>query len=237
MDFGKAFTYMIEDPDWTMKMVIGALIVLITPFLLGIPFLLLLGYQVAITRQVMEDEVNPLPSWDDIGRLFIDGLNMVIALLVYSLPAWVLLCVGFAAIFLPALSGGDEEMAGALAGIGIGIYAIMFCLFILVALVLAFITPALNIQYARTGQLGSLFRFAEIVEMTRENLAEVLLSVVALIGANLVLQLIVFISFITICGPFILGLVGPVWILAATGHLYGQIGAKEGYTPAPKPAL
>ena len=51
MDFGRAFTFVSEDKDWIIKIVIGAVL----PF---VPFLILpvLGYQVAIVRNVIHDE-------------------------------------------------------------------------------------------------------------------------------------------------------------------------------------
>jgi hypothetical protein len=234
VDFGKAFTFFTEDPNWLSKYAIGALIVLISPLLLGIPFLLILGYQLTVTRLVMEGETNRLPTWDDLGKLFMDGLNLFIALLVYSSPALLLFCISFAAFLLPALSGGNEEIAGALAGVGFGIWALMLCLVMLVTLALGLVTPALNVQYVRNGTLGSLFRFGEVLALTRNNLGDIVLAWLALLVANLVLQAVIGISSITICGPFILGLVGPIWILGATGHLYGQIGAKEGSATPPK---
>lgn len=236
MDFGKAFTFFTQDPNWISKLAIGAVIVLISPLLLGIPFVLLVGYQLSQTRLVMEGETDRLPTWDNLGTLFMDGLNVAIALLVYSSPAILLLCIGFGATLLPVLGGDSNEIAGALAGISIGIWALLLCLIILLSLALAFITPALNVQYVRHGTLGSLFRFGEVLQITRENLGDIALAWLALMVANLLLQAVIGISSITICGPFILGLAGPIWFLAATGHLYGQIAAKGGYGSAPPKA-
>lgn len=234
MDFGKAFTFFTQDPNWISKLAIGALIVLISPFLLGIPFILLVGYQLAQTRLVMQGETDRLPTWDNMGTLFMDGLNVSIALLVYSSPAILLFCIGFGATFLPALGSGSDEVAGALAGISLGIWALLLCLIIILSLALAFVTPALNVQYVREGTLGSLFRFGEVLQLTRDNLGDIVLAWLALIVANILLQLVIGISTITICGPFILGLAGPIWFLAATGHIYGQIAAKRGYGAPPK---
>lgn len=239
MDFAKAFTFFTEDPDWITKFAIGAVIVLISPFLLGIPFILLVGYQLAQTRLVMQGQNNRLPGWDDIGQLFMDGLNVTIALLVYSAPALLLFCLGFAAFFIPVsastTTGSSDELIGALAGVSVGIWFLMLCLVILVSLAVAVVTPALNIQYVRNGTLGSLFRFGEIWRITRENLGDIVLAWLALLVANLVLQLVIGVSAITICGPLILGLVGPIWFLAGTGHLYGQIAAKGDLGAPPKP--
>lgn len=238
MDIAKAFTFFTEDPDWMSKLAIGALIVLISPFLLGIPFILLVGYQLAQTRLVMQGENNRLPRWDNLGTLFMDGLNVSIALLVYSSPALLLFCLGFGAFFIPvtASTGSSDEVVGALAGISVGIWFLMLCLVLLVSLAVAFVTPALNIQYVRNGTLGSLFRFGEVVQITRDNLGDIVLAGLALLVANIVLQLVIGVSSITICGPLILGLVGPIWFLAGTGHLYGQIASKSGFADPPKAA-
>ncbi len=235
MDFGKAFTFFTQDSDWIMKFAIGALIILIAPFLLGIPFILLIGYQLAQTRLVMQGETDRLPSWDDIGALFKDGLRLTVALLVYSSPAWILFCLAFGFMFVPALGGG-EEVTEALLALSAGVWLVMMCLIVLVSLALAFVTPALNVQYVRHGTLGSLFRFGEVLQIVRENLGDILLAWLALLAANVLLQLVVSVSIITICGPFILGLAGPVWFMAATGHLYGQIAAKSDKGMAFKPA-
>ena len=237
MDIGKAFTFFTQDPEWIRKFLIGGLIVLISFLLLGIPIVLLIGYQLAQTRLVMEGETERLPVWDNMGKLFMDGLNLAIALLVYSSPVLLLLCIGFFATFLPALGAESDEIAGALAGISVTIWIVLGCLILLLSLALGFITPALNVQYVRYGTLGSLFRFGEVLQLTRANLGDIVLAWLALLVANLVLQLVISISVITICGPFILGLVGPIWFLASTGHLYGQIATKNDKGMVAKPAF
>jgi len=237
VDFGKAFTFFRQDPDWISKFAIGALIVLVSILLLGIPVALLVGYQLAQTRLVMEGETERLPAWDNVGKLFMDGLNLTLALLVYSSPALLLFCIGFAATLLPALGSGSDEVAGALAGVSIGIWVLLSCLLLIVSLAVAFVTPALNVQYVRHGTLGSLFRFGEVLSLTRAHLGDIVMAWLALLVANIVLQFVISVSVITICGPFILGLAGPIWFLAATGHLYGQIATKAGKGLGPKPVF
>lgn len=236
VDIAKAFTFFSQDEGWISKFAIGGLIVLLSPLLLGIPIILLVGYQLAQTRLVMEGQTNRLPAWDNLGQLFMDGLNLTIALLVYSSPAILLFCIGFGFTLLPAFSG-SEEVAGALAGIGLGVWFLMMCLVLLVSLALAFVTPALNVQYVRYGTLGSLFRFGEVLQLARDNLGDIVLAWLALLVANFALQLIISVSVITICGPIILGLVTPVWYMAATGHLYGQIATKNQKGLGPKPVF
>ncbi|MCI0397183.1 MAG: DUF4013 domain-containing protein, partial [Chloroflexi bacterium] len=82
------------------------------------------------------------------------------------------------------------------------------------------------IQYARTGEFGSLFRFGEIMAIVRNNIGDILLTIVAYLAASFVLQFLIGISIITICGPLVIGLAGTLWVLLAQAHLYGQIAAK-----------
>lgn len=227
MDFGKAYTFITDDPEWITKVAIGGLIVLITPLLLGIPALLLLGYQVEVTRRVMNDDPEPLPAWEDWGELFMDGLNIFLARLVYSAPASILLCLGLGVFLLPVL-GGDQDAQAALASISFAVYCVLLCLVTFFALFVAFVTPAISIQYVRTRSLGEVFRFGEVFAIARAHASDILLVWLASVVANLLLQLVVGISVITICGPIILAAAGAVWITSANGHLYGQIGRRAG---------
>jgi hypothetical protein len=61
----------------------------------------------------------------------------------------------------------------------------------------------------------------------RENVADILLSIVASFGANLVISTISSILSWTICVPLVLAFAGPVWVNISMGHLYGQIAAKN----------
>lgn len=193
-----------------------------------LPVFLVYGYQIAVIRNVMRGDKKPLPTWEHWGEYFMDGLMVFVARFVYMLPALIPFCIGFLAFFLPALSGGDSATAESLAAVGAGVYFLMSCLGVLVAIVAGFVTPALHIQYAKTGELGSLFRFGEVFGIVRENVTDILLTFLAAFGANMVVQTVAGILFFTICGPFIIALVGTFWVMMANAHLYGQIGAKIG---------
>jgi hypothetical protein len=228
MDFGKAYTYITEDSNWIMKVVIGAAIYVLGGILLFIPILLLYGYQIAITRNVLNGEKNPLPEWSDFGQLFMDGLYIFIARFVYGLPALILLCLGLGGFLLPALGAGNEDVAAALAGVSFLGFGVMFCLILLYALIMAFVAPAINIQYIRTGgNFAACFRFGEVFGIVRANFVDILLVGLVAMGVTFVAQTIGSILAFTICGPFILNIGGLVWVLYANGYLYGQIAAKS----------
>jgi hypothetical protein len=92
---------------------------------------------------------------------------------------------------------------------------------------LTIVIPALYIQYIRTDEFGALFRVGEVFGIVRNNVADILLTMVASIGANIVLQLAASLLSWTVCVPIVLLLAGPIWISISIGHLYGQIAAKD----------
>lgn len=229
MDFGLAFTFIQEDEDWAKKVGIAVVIFLAGMLFLFIPFILVYGYQISVTRNVINGKKKPLPDWQDWGQYFMDGAIVIAAQIVYMLPAMIPFFIGFAAFLLPALSGGNDDVAGALAAVGFGIYFLMLCLGILVAMVAGFVSPALHIQYVRTGEFGALFRVGEVFGIVRENVTDILMTFVATFVALIIIQAIGGVLFFTICGPFIIALVGRFWVMMANGHLYGQIASKSGY--------
>lgn len=222
MDIGKAYTFIPEEEDWIKKIVIGGILILFS--FLFIPIFFVIGYQIAIVKNVMNGDERPLPEWDDWGKMFMDGLVVWVAQFIYALPVVLLsLCSLF--IWIPAASDSSGDIAASLGGAEIFGLVVISCLVFLFAIALAFIMPALYIQYARTGEFGPMFQIGEVIRIARENFVDILIVIVASIAAGFVLGLI---TWIPICGWFILAPLGSVWIMIATAYLYGQIAAKMG---------
>lgn len=221
MDIGKAYTFIPEEEDWIKKIVIGGVLMLIS--FLFIPIFFLIGYQVAVVRKVMNGDEHPLPDWNDWGKLFMDGLVLWVAQFVYALPVVLLsLCSLF--IWVPAATDPGGDFGAALSGAAIFGLVVLSCLVFLFAIALAFIVPALYVQYARTGEFGPLFQVGAIIAIARENFVNILIVTVAAIAAGIVLGLV---TWIPICGWLILWPLGSVWIMIASAHLYGQIATKS----------
>ena len=222
MDIGKAYLFVKDDAGWIGKIAVGA-VILFFSFLI-IPVFFLVGYQIAVARSVLDGEEHPLPAWDNWGQLFMDGLVVSIAQFVYALPIILLGACSWLVFLVPALGAGSDLETALAGGATIGFFAVM-CIIILLSFVLAFVVPALYVQYARSGDFGSMFRFGEVIEIARQNLVDILITILANLGAGLVLLLLIVVASITICGGFILSYAGPVWLMVATAHLYGQIAA------------
>jgi hypothetical protein len=216
VDIGKALTYLFDDDRWVVKLLIGTGLMIIS-FLI-IPIFFVQGYLVKIVRNMLDGLENPLPEWEDWGKLFMDGLYLTIAGFVYTAPVWLLMICG-SLLFLPAgLTEGDLSQTMAAAG-GIS-FALLACLAMILGVVIALLYPAITVQYAREDSLGACFRFSEIIAMTRENLGDVIIALLVLFGVGLVLGILGIIPLI----GWVIALVASFYTTVVSGHLFGQIG-------------
>ncbi|HEY66837.1 MAG TPA: DUF4013 domain-containing protein [Thermoflexia bacterium] len=238
MDIGKALGFVFEDEEWVSKILLGALITLI-PIFGGFA---LMGYAIALIRNVMAGEPRPLPVWDDLGRYFMDGLTFWVATLVYALPSLILICPVMMVWLLPALAGENENLMKILTGISGLVSVGLGCLALLYGILLALLTPVLQIRYAETGELGACLRFGDIFRFLFDNIgsiiiAQVLMWVAGVIIGSVVSGLAGALSIVPICGWILAAALGllmlpvGVWLMAFSGHLYGQIGRQAGTAP------
>jgi len=223
MDVARAFTFVTEDERWVGKIGIGALVSLLSFLIIPIP--LLVGYMVGVTRNVMNGEPKPLPEWDNWGLLFKDGLSIIVAQLVYTLPFWLLSCIaGGAAVAMGGLAEGSEDLAAA--GM-MATFGLVGCLMLVFIVALFFLSPAIVIQYVRTNELGATFRFGEVAAIAKENIGNILIIVLVTFGISIALNIVIGVLGIIPCIGWIAALIiavaaGP-YIIFVTGHLYGQI--------------
>ena len=220
MDIGKALTFIPDDKEWIKKMAIAGGIVFASSIIPLIPLLFLIGYQVAVAKNVMNEKEEPLPEWEEWGQLFMDGVVVWAAQFVYAIPVVLLsVCVGLA--FFGAV-GNNEDSNGGLLALAI----VSLCLLIFFAIALVFIMPALYVQYIRYGDFGPMFKFGEVIGVVRENFVDILLTVVVSIVGALAIGIVATILLITICGAIIAYAVGTAWLMLSLAYLYGQIASR-----------
>lgn len=219
MDIGKAITFIPDDDEWIGKIAIGGGIVFASTIIPLIPLIFLVGYQVAVAKNVMSGEEKTLPEWKEWGQLFMDGLVVWVAQFVYAIPiALLTVCVVLTSI---ALANSESGAGAALAG------TIAFsCLLILFAIALVFIMPALYIQYIRYGDFGPMFKFGEVIGIVRENFVDILLTVIVSIVGAIAIGVVSIILVITVCGPIIAYAAGTAWLMISLAYLYGQIASR-----------
>jgi hypothetical protein len=224
MDINKAFRFVFDDRQWITKLIIGVFMSILAFLIL--PALIIQGYMIAIVRRVMQNDSEPLPEWTDWGKLLKDGFFVTVAQFFWTLPFLLVMLLGIGmTIGFGSMSNQDLAAAGATGSI-----FLVVCLGLLFAVALLFITPALYIQYAIKDDFGACFRFSEIIDIIRNNLADILVAflvtVVAAVAISLVIGILGLIPCLGWIAAIIVGMaVGP-YITFVTGHLYGQIAGK-----------
>ena len=182
----EAFEYPIEREDWLPTVLIGgglwfavvalgfvasiflafAMFVVTIPIglfalaLSVVPYLLLMGFSVAVSRAIIDGR-KLAPTFDDWGQYAKDGLYVLAISLVYGLP---LLAVGLLAavgIGIGLAVGGEPGsmlmfLTLFLAGIGGSV----------LGLVVLYFYPAALFNFARTGELGSVLNVDEMRRIT-----------------------------------------------------------------------
>lgn len=233
MDIGKAIGFVFDDEEWIKKLLLGAVITLIPVF----GWLAIMGYTIAVIRNVIDGQVRPLPDWSDLGQLFTDGFKFGVASLVYAIPFLIFTCPMILVWGLPALAGEDETLLAILGGTA-GIVSLgLSCLSGLYGILLGLVMPTLQIRFAETGELSACLRFGEVFRFAIANIGGILISMLMVWAAGIVGGIVIGIvtsvlSMIPICGWILLIPVGllmlpySVWSAAFSGHLFGQVALK-----------
>lgn len=213
MDYGKSFTFVFEDDNWISKFAIGVLVSLV-PIVNFASY----GYMIQLLKNVRDGQEDPLPEWDDFGKLFVDGIKFIAGYLVYWIPVILL-----SFVMIPVAIAADN---GGVSGDAFGI--VMMCvscvIFILVFVPMLFY-PALFVQYAKDDQIGDMFRFSDMWDLFKADSANyviILLMVFFVLG---------FIASFGILLCFIGIFLTTWWAQLASAHMIGQLAR-----PQEKPA-
>ncbi len=214
MNVGRAFTFMFDDPQWVSKMLIGAVIALLS--VLVLPVFILMGYMIAVARNVMQGNER-LPDWGDLMRYLTDGFFLWVATMVYTLPFWVLAGASFLPMFLSA--GASEEAQAA----SMAISLLGLCLAFLFFLALFLITPALVVEYVADPRFGTLFQFGRVFGRVQRCFGPIVtVLLVTTVGMFLYGIVISIIGLIPCVGWLIVFLL-TVYPYLVAGYLYGQV--------------
>ncbi len=229
MNIGKAFSYPFEDTQWANKLGLGLLI-----FLVPILDFVGVGYIIEIVRRVKKDDLHELPTWDDMGKKFMDGLWLFLAGLIYALPMLILLCLPLVLILVPALLAGNsdsESLLNTLGAVGGISLVCLSCILTLYSLAYSVVYPGIFILYAREGTFAACFKLREIFALIRKNAGSyftawgIYLGIT--LGASLVASLIggVF-GLIPCLGTLVayaIGLAAGLYVSLIFAHLFGQV--------------
>jgi hypothetical protein len=226
MDFGKAFTFMFDDPDWVRKLgigvVVGLVAALLSPILIGlVPAIMILGYCLDVLRNVHNGREFPLPEWEDWGGFLGRGFKLVVAFFIWSLP-FVLLSIP---IFVGAALADGQNGGGAGAAFGTLFILCSSCLLVLWGLFLVLVSPAIYIRLAVTDRFGAAFEIGTLWALTRDNLGNIIVAILLTIVAAIIASIAGSLGFILlVIGALVTIPAATLWQYLVQAHLYGQIG-------------
>jgi len=151
MDYGSMVG---ESFEYAKEAVVGKwnqwIMLIIATILLGIP---LAGYSLKVLRGD-----RPAPEVSDWGTLFIDGIKYLIIMLIYMIPAMIVLFFVVGASVLATMSHNPSAAMTAVGGILFGLL-----LFFVIAVITAIFAIIGAVRFARTGKMGEAFNFSEIL--------------------------------------------------------------------------
>jgi len=181
MDIGKAFSFVFDDENWIVKVLIGGVLSLIP--LVG--QILLYGYGLEVMKNAIRGQSTPLPEWDDWGGKLVKGIMYFVISFVYALP--IIILGGCFGLLMAAIGSTASEDAiniiSSLGGTCFGGFALLYG--ILIALTL----PSALGRYLETDELGAAFRFGEVFALVRDNIGTWIIALVVSWVAGLVASL------------------------------------------------
>lgn len=227
MDIGKSFGYVFEDENWVTKVLIGGVLNLVPILNFAAT-----GYELQVLKKVAAAEERPLPEWRDFGNLFVKGLLVTIAGLIYAIP--LLLLVGVTALLSALSSTGASagtSSGDALAAI-LAIFAFaMGFLAVVYGLLIALWLPAATVNYALLGDFGAFFRLGEIWSFVSGNLGGYIVALVVFGLASIIAVLVG--GLLCFVGTAFTGF----WAMLVFAHLFGQLAHGSRAAAANPPAL
>jgi hypothetical protein len=180
LDFGRSLSFFFQDPNWVQKILVGSLFTLLSFVFIGGVFIA--GYAVRLLRRAARGETYPVPEWDDLGGMFMEGVMAIAAYLLHILPC--ILAFGLLMIPIAILGGrGDEAEPAAF----LVIFPVLILVLLLFFAMLFYFTAALT-RLAIEERFGAAFEVSENVAFLKRNTGNLLMAVVAFLVANFIAQ-------------------------------------------------
>lgn len=219
-----------KDPEWQKKAVIGIAITLSGFFTLGITIFFVSGYFYRIMRRIIIEDGEPfLPEWDDWGRLFIDGLRLSGAGLIFTLPTIIVLFVSFIA-WIIAISLASNAPPSSGSGLillpGLVIMTLGIGLAIILSLATSVFSPAAMAHVAARGSFKAFFQFNNWWQVWRANISGFLIScllAMLLSFAAILPVMILNLTFIFSCLSPLLYAITLFYVLLVSYPLFAQV--------------
>lgn len=179
IDFARPFTFVFEDPQWPVKIVIGGLFYIAAMFLVG--WFFILGYLARMTRNIIAGNPRPLPEWNDLGEYFTEGFMLAVVVFVYLLPIFLL--GGIMVIPLVIL----EERSGQ--GAADMMASCLVMAIVPLALLVSLLIPGALVRGMAENRPFAGLEVGKVLHFIRENLTNYLLAIMIYILSSFLSQL------------------------------------------------
>lgn len=205
MNFGQAFTFVLQDKKWFRKLLIPSLYGLIP--IIGV--LILGGWGLKVTKKVIDgNQDKGLPKVDMIGDLQRGILASLIDLIYFS-PAFIFIAASLMLFSARGSNGGFIDQILLIFAVVLGLIGLCLMILWLIIATLGFA------NYLSTGQFSAAFKFGELYQLFKRSKSSWLLVILG--------QMIAFI--IAPLGAVVLGvglLFTTAYAAVAWSHLLGQ---------------
>ncbi len=190
------------------KILLGGIFVLASIVIVGIFFIY--GYFARLVRNVIDGVQYPLPSWDDLGEYFTEGLRLFAVGIVYLLPIIALWMM----FILPmiAMEVTDNETFRDAADL---MSSCLACLLAPIGLCLAVWLPAALLMAIVDRRFGAAFEFGRIWNFLKANAANYALAYIAWLVARFAVPFGFFLCCVGIIFVFF-------WSLCVGAYSFGQ---------------
>jgi hypothetical protein len=184
LDFGRTLSFFFQDPNWVQKLLIGSLFTILSMFLIGTVFVA--GYAARLVRRAARGETYPLPEWDDLGGMFVEGLSVIGAYLLHLLPVMAVFGISFVPLILLGERDGEPSPAALLVFVPLIIVAVVLLFAVMFYFSAAFTRLAVEERFGAALEVQQNFAFL------RRNAVNFLMAIVAFMVSNFIAQFGIF---------------------------------------------
>ena len=238
----KAIFFPFRGEKWGLKMLVGSALTFGSFIIPIIPLMPVFGYFSQIMKGIIVREADPeMPAWNDWGTLFLDGIKLFGAVIIYLLPALIMVIGGymlfivldFSMVFsASALSNSSHPLPAPMIASIVGMVAAMAVMMLGIAVAVATIVilpPAVGNMIAK-GKFEAAFHFREWWPVLKANLGGFVLAVILSMGLFYLMYMLAIVLYATIvlCCLLPFAFAAILFISGVTGFSVYAVAYRDG---------
>jgi hypothetical protein len=230
-----AFKYPFETKNWILPFVIGTALIFASMVIPIIPVIFVYGYFAEVMRRAINDDALTLPSWDNWGQFFKDGLRCLAVGAVYLGPGILVSMIGFVAYFVMFIasialtpSSYDTTTSGLVAFIMMGAMGVLFLsMFVSTFLLIAgaIPLPAAIANFLAHDKLSAAFHVREWGAILRADKWGYLIAWLVYLGMFALMYIgfmLAYFTFILCAVAFLAAIPIGLYMMMVSAAIFGQ---------------